>query len=75
MEIVSRWEWRTLAESFGKADRRFRDLSPGERHEGDELSLLSPSCEASVKVRDGLMNSKVLESTSMHTALSGGGRS
>ena len=59
--IVPRWEWRTFADSFGEADRRFRELPPGQLNESDELYLLSPSCDASVKIRDGLMDIKALE--------------
>jgi exopolyphosphatase/guanosine-5'-triphosphate,3'-diphosphate pyrophosphatase len=66
MEVVSRWEWRTFAESFGKLERRFRDLPPGPLQESDELYLLSPSCDANVKVRDDLMDIKVLEHVDAH---------
>jgi exopolyphosphatase/guanosine-5'-triphosphate,3'-diphosphate pyrophosphatase len=59
--IVPRWEWRTFATSFGDADQRFRELPPGEVQESDELYLLSPDCDASVKVRGGLMDIKTLE--------------
>jgi exopolyphosphatase/guanosine-5'-triphosphate,3'-diphosphate pyrophosphatase len=59
--VVSRWEWRTFAGSFGEADRRFRELPPGKVQESDELYLLSPSCDANVKVRDDLMDIKTLE--------------
>src|SRR5262245_4757682 len=60
-KIVPRWEWRTFAESFGEADRRFRALPPGKVQESDELYLLSPHCDANVKVRDDLMDIKTLE--------------
>jgi exopolyphosphatase/guanosine-5'-triphosphate,3'-diphosphate pyrophosphatase len=59
--IVPRWEWRTFAASFGDADRRFRELAPGKVQESDELYLLSPHCDANVKIRDGLMDIKTLE--------------
>src|SRR5215467_7309628 len=59
--IVPRWEWRTFAASFGDADRRFRELPPGEAQESDELYLLSPNCDANVKIRDQLMDIKALE--------------
>ena len=59
--IVPRWEWRTFAASFGAADQRFRELPPGKVQESDELYLLSPHCDASVKIRDGLMDIKALE--------------
>jgi len=62
--IIPRWEWRTFAASFGDADRRFRQLPPGNVQESDETYLLSPSCDASVKIRDQLMDIKALEQVS-----------
>ena len=59
--IVPRWEWRTFAASFGDADQRFRELPPGKVHDSDEVYLLSPHCDANVKIRDGLMDIKTLE--------------
>jgi exopolyphosphatase/guanosine-5'-triphosphate,3'-diphosphate pyrophosphatase len=59
--IIPRWEWRTFAASFGDAERRFRELPPGKVQESDELYLLSPNCDANVKVRDELMDIKTLE--------------
>jgi exopolyphosphatase/guanosine-5'-triphosphate,3'-diphosphate pyrophosphatase len=59
--IIQRWEWRTFAASFGDADQRFRRLPQGKLQESDELYLLSPSCDANVKVRDQLMDIKTLE--------------
>src|SRR5215471_11751680 len=59
--IVPRWEWRTFAASFGDADRRFHQLPPGKVQESDELYLLSPNCDANVKIRDQLMDIKALE--------------
>jgi exopolyphosphatase/guanosine-5'-triphosphate,3'-diphosphate pyrophosphatase len=59
--IIPRWEWRTFAASFGDAEQRFRQLPPGKVQEGDELYLLSPRCDANVKIRDGLMDIKTLE--------------
>jgi len=59
--VVPRWEWRTFAASFGEADQRFRLLTPGKIQESDELYLLSPRCDANVKIRDALMDIKVLE--------------
>jgi exopolyphosphatase/guanosine-5'-triphosphate,3'-diphosphate pyrophosphatase len=57
---VSRWEWRTFAAGFGEAERRLRALPPGPLQESDELYLLSPRCDGSVKVRDALMDIKEL---------------
>ena len=59
--VTPRWEWRTFAESLGDAERRFGELTPGPVQESDELYLLSPNCDGSVKVRDGLMDIKALE--------------
>lgn len=64
--ISARWEWRTFAASFGEADQRLRALPPGKLQESNELYLLSPSCDASVKVRDGLMDIKSLEQVDAH---------
>jgi exopolyphosphatase/guanosine-5'-triphosphate,3'-diphosphate pyrophosphatase len=60
-EIVPRWEWRTFGESFGVADTGFAALTPERVQESDETYLLSLESDASVKVRDGLMDVKRLE--------------
>jgi exopolyphosphatase/guanosine-5'-triphosphate,3'-diphosphate pyrophosphatase len=62
--IVPRWEWRTFAERFGDVDERFDVLSPESVHESDETYVLSLSSDASVKVRDGLVDVKVIEDVS-----------
>jgi exopolyphosphatase / guanosine-5'-triphosphate,3'-diphosphate pyrophosphatase len=59
--IVPRWEWRTFDERFGEADIHFAALSPDRAQESDEVYLLSLASDASVKVRDGLMDVKRLE--------------
>jgi exopolyphosphatase/guanosine-5'-triphosphate,3'-diphosphate pyrophosphatase len=59
--IVPRWEWRTFGESFGEAEDRLRAASPAQLQECDELYLLSRESDASVKVRDELMDVKHLE--------------
>jgi exopolyphosphatase/guanosine-5'-triphosphate,3'-diphosphate pyrophosphatase len=64
--IVPRWEWRAFAASFGDADRRLSELPPAQVQESDELYFLSPHCDASVKVRDGRMDLKVLEQVDAH---------
>jgi exopolyphosphatase/guanosine-5'-triphosphate,3'-diphosphate pyrophosphatase len=64
--IVPRWEWRTFAASFGDADRRLRELSPGPVNESDELYFLSPHGDANVKIRDGLVDIKTLEKVDAH---------
>src|SRR5262245_15832931 len=57
----ARWEWRTFGESFGDAEDRLRAGSPGRVQESNEVYLLSLESDASVKVRDGLMDVKLLE--------------
>jgi exopolyphosphatase / guanosine-5'-triphosphate,3'-diphosphate pyrophosphatase len=59
--IVPRWEWRTFGESFGEAESRLRAVAPDRVQESDELYVLSLESDASVKVRDGLMDVKRLE--------------
>jgi exopolyphosphatase/guanosine-5'-triphosphate,3'-diphosphate pyrophosphatase len=59
--IVPRWEWRTFGESFGAAEVVFGALEAERVQESDEVYLLSQESDASVKVRDGLMDVKRLE--------------
>jgi exopolyphosphatase/guanosine-5'-triphosphate,3'-diphosphate pyrophosphatase len=59
--IVPRWEWRTFGESFGEAEERLAQLTPDRVQDSDEVYLLSLETDASVKVRDGLMDVKQLE--------------
>jgi exopolyphosphatase/guanosine-5'-triphosphate,3'-diphosphate pyrophosphatase len=61
--IVPRWEWRTFGESFGSAEERLIASAPDRVQESDEVYLLSLASEASVKVRDDLMDVKQLETT------------
>ena len=64
--IVPRWEWRTFGEQFGDADRRLAPLASGPAEVSDELYLLGHGTEASVKVRDRLMDVKRLERVDEH---------
>jgi exopolyphosphatase/guanosine-5'-triphosphate,3'-diphosphate pyrophosphatase len=57
--IVPRWEWRTFGTHFGIAETRFAELTQGAVQESDELYFLGGS-GANVKVRDDLMDIKVL---------------
>ena len=59
--IVPRWEWRTFGDDFGAADRWFAANAPERVQESDETYLLSLESDASVKVRDRLMDVKLLE--------------
>ena len=60
-ELVPRWEWRTFGETFGPAEEAFATLTAERVEESDEVYLLSAESDASVKVRDGLMDVKHLE--------------
>ena len=59
--IVPRWEWRTFGESFGKADILLGALPPERAEESDDVYVVSLSSDASVKVRNGLLDVKRLE--------------
>ena len=59
-EIVPRWEWRTFGKRFGPAEAAFAALTPGGIQESEELYLLSGG-DASAKIRDDLMDIKVLQ--------------
>ena len=59
--IVPRWEWRTFGDEFGEVERKLAATGPERVQESDETYLLSVASDASVKVRDGLMDVKLLE--------------
>jgi exopolyphosphatase/guanosine-5'-triphosphate,3'-diphosphate pyrophosphatase len=61
MTIVPRWEWRTFGDRFGSAEEHFAALSPERVQESDEVYVLSTQGDASVKIRDELMDVKHLE--------------
>ncbi len=60
-EIVPRWEWRTFGEHLGVAGDLPSTREPESVEESDELYLLSEDSDASVKIRDGLLDVKLLE--------------
>jgi exopolyphosphatase/guanosine-5'-triphosphate,3'-diphosphate pyrophosphatase len=59
--IVPRWEWRTFGEKLGLTGDFASTREPESVEESDELYLLSEDSDASVKIRDGLMDVKLLE--------------
>jgi exopolyphosphatase/guanosine-5'-triphosphate,3'-diphosphate pyrophosphatase len=63
--IVPRWEWRTFGTQFGSAEAIFASLTPVDTSDSDELYLLVPGA-ANVKVRDDLLDIKVLEEVDGH---------
>jgi exopolyphosphatase / guanosine-5'-triphosphate,3'-diphosphate pyrophosphatase len=58
--IVPRWEWRTFGEKLGLADDLLSTRAPESVEESDELYLLSEDSDASVKIRAGSMDVKLL---------------
>jgi exopolyphosphatase / guanosine-5'-triphosphate,3'-diphosphate pyrophosphatase len=62
--IVPRWEWRIFGEEFGAVDSRFDALAPEAIRESDEVYVLSPLSDTSIKLRDGLLDVKVLREVS-----------
>ena len=58
-EVVPRWEWRTFGE-VEPAERALAPYSPDSVHDSDEVYVLSVGSDASVKVRDELMDVKRL---------------
>ena len=60
-EIVPRWEWRTFGDGFGAAEERLAALTPERVQESDELYVLALDSDASLKVRDGLLDVKHLQ--------------
>jgi exopolyphosphatase/guanosine-5'-triphosphate,3'-diphosphate pyrophosphatase len=58
--VVPRWEWRTFGDLQG-ADEALAQLRVAEPVESDETYLLSMHADASVKVRDGLLDVKILQ--------------
>jgi len=60
-EIVPRWEWRTFGERLGAAEERLAALTPERVHDSDELYVLALDSDASLKVRDGLLDVKRLQ--------------
>lgn len=58
--IVPRWEWRTFGEPLESADRVLATCEVKSDHESAETYLLSIHSDASVKIRDELMDVKHL---------------
>ena len=59
--IVPRWEWRTFGQDFGAAEPTFAALGAGKVQNSEEIYLLASESDANVKIRDRLMDIKMLE--------------
>jgi exopolyphosphatase / guanosine-5'-triphosphate,3'-diphosphate pyrophosphatase len=60
-KIVPRWEWRTFGQHFGPAESHFAALVAEKVQKSDEVYLLSDLSDANVKIRDELLDIKILE--------------
>jgi exopolyphosphatase/guanosine-5'-triphosphate,3'-diphosphate pyrophosphatase len=60
-EIVPRWEWRAFGESFGGSENPFASYEASGTANSDEIYFLSPATSENVKVRDGLLDIKKLQ--------------
>lgn len=56
--VVPRWEWRVFGDRFDVVDRVVADLVPERDGTSDETYIVSTHTDASVKVRDGLVDVK-----------------
>jgi exopolyphosphatase/guanosine-5'-triphosphate,3'-diphosphate pyrophosphatase len=59
--IVPRWEWRTFGQDFGAAELRIAALVAEKVEHSEEIYLLATGFDANVKIRDELMDIKILE--------------
>jgi exopolyphosphatase/guanosine-5'-triphosphate,3'-diphosphate pyrophosphatase len=60
-ELIPRWEWRTFGSDLGAGDERLAGLTPEREQDSDDVYLLSANDEATVKLRDEVMDVKRLE--------------
>jgi exopolyphosphatase / guanosine-5'-triphosphate,3'-diphosphate pyrophosphatase len=60
-QIIPRWEWRTFGQEFGHAEERLTALAPEKVQKSEELYLLAAGADANVKIRDQLLDIKILE--------------
>ena len=59
--VVPRWEWRTFGDDLESDDHALASLPTVAAVESDETYVLSMYGDASVKVRDGVLDVKVLQ--------------
>jgi exopolyphosphatase/guanosine-5'-triphosphate,3'-diphosphate pyrophosphatase len=65
MTIIPRWEWRTFGDRLDRAVAAFAALESTGIQESDERYLVAQDAQ-NVKVRDGLMDIKLLRETDSH---------
>ncbi|MBT4035378.1 MAG: hypothetical protein HOB84_01035 [Candidatus Marinimicrobia bacterium] len=59
-KIVPRWEWRTFGEEFGVAEENIKAHECTREIESSEVYILSKKSGENIKIRDTLMDIKVL---------------
>ena len=64
-DIRPRWEWRSFGDRYPAAEARLAELQPTGVQDSDELYLLNGDGD-NVKVRDALMDIKVLKQVDAH---------
>jgi len=60
-DIRLRWEWRTFGQEFGAAEPRLAALAVENVQQSEEIYLISTVSDANVKIRNGLLDIKQLE--------------
>ena len=60
-KIVPRWEWRTFGQDFGDAIARIGTQPAEKIQKSEEIYLLADRSKANVKIRDELLDIKLLE--------------
>ncbi|MDA0158930.1 hypothetical protein OM076_01535 [Solirubrobacter ginsenosidimutans] len=61
LPTVGRWEWRAFGADIAEAERHLAALPADSVEESDEVYLLSSASDASVKLRDGVIDVKELQ--------------
>jgi exopolyphosphatase/guanosine-5'-triphosphate,3'-diphosphate pyrophosphatase len=59
--VVARWEWRTFGDRFDQVEEHLAGNEPERVQASDELYLVSLASDASVKIRDDLLDVKELQ--------------
>jgi exopolyphosphatase/guanosine-5'-triphosphate,3'-diphosphate pyrophosphatase len=58
MAVVPRWEWRVFGDDFDALHERMASFTADRVEESDEVYLLSPASDASIKLREGVLDVK-----------------
>ncbi len=66
-KIIPRWEWRTFGEEFGEAENKIKAHECTREVESSEVYILSKKSGENIKVRDTLMDIKVLREVNSDT--------